>query len=343
MQIIDLRSDTLSLPTAAMRQAMATCAVGNEAYGEDPTVLELEQVAREITGLEDALLVSSGKMGNLVGLLSLYNRGEGVLIGEQSHLHIHECRGISLLTEMHFQILPECEGRPLPEQILAAADSRNNRSAPAAVLCLENTHNYCGGLAIPVPEFSNLIAAVRQANLRVHLDGARIFNAAQKWGVKVSDYTAQLDSVQICLTKSLCAPFGSLLCGSKEFIRTARTWRARVGGAFRQIGFAAAAGLLAMREMPAQMPQDNHHAELFRAALAQAGYAVIQHPWSTNMVFCQPPSGEDCRSTQRRFAEAGIRCSLTPAGELRFCFYRDIDRQAVAVAIERVQESLSTN
>ncbi|MEW5825411.1 MAG: GntG family PLP-dependent aldolase, partial [Candidatus Bipolaricaulota bacterium] len=232
MRFIDLRSDTVTQPTPDMRRAMAEAAVGDDVYGEDPTVGLLEERLAELVGKERGLFVASGTMGNLVALLTHAGRGDEAIVGDLSHTFLYEVGGIAALGSIHPAVLPNTpEGTIEPGEIEAAFRNPEDVHMPRTKLvCLENTHNRCGGIVLS-PEYIDAvrrIAASRGA--AVHLDGARLFNAARALGVPPTRWTASVDSVMVCLSKGLGAPVGSVLCGSREFIRAARRLRKMVGG-----------------------------------------------------------------------------------------------------------------
>jgi threonine aldolase len=248
MKPIDLRSDTVTLPTNAMREAMSIAPVGDDVYGEDPTINLLEARMAETLGKEAGLFIASGTMGNLVALLSHAGRGDEVILGDLSHTFLYEVGGISALGSIHPHQLPDqIDGTIDLERIrLALRDPGDPHAPPTRMIVLENTHNLCGGIALTVDYCNQVAALAREHQLIMHLDGARLFNAAIALGCPITDLTQQFHSVTVCLSKGLGAPVGSVLCGSKEFIHRAHRMRKMVGGGMRQAGILAAAGLYAM-------------------------------------------------------------------------------------------------
>lgn len=269
MRIIDLRSDTITRPTPAMREAMARAEVGDDVFGEDPTVNRLQDMAAERLGKEAALFVASGTMGNLVCLLSHCGRGDEMIVGDQAHTYIYEQGGSAALGGIHPRPLPNQPDGTIRLQDIEAAIRADNEHFPRTrLICLENTHNRCGG-AVLTPEYMQAVGRLaRRHGLALHLDGARIFNAAVALGVDVKELAADADSVTFCLSKGLAAPVGSLVCGSREFIAKARRARKVVGGGWRQAGVIAAAGIVALEQMVERLAEDHANARRLAEGLA---------------------------------------------------------------------------
>ena len=270
MHPIDLRSDTVTLPTPRMRQAMAQAEVGDDVFGEDPTVNRLEAMAAERMGKEAGLFVASGTMGNLVALLTHCGRGDEVILGDQSHTFLYEAGGSAALGGIHPHPLPNNPDGTIDPQCIEAAIRPENVHFPRTrLICLENTHNRCGG-AVLSPEYMAQVGDIaRRHGLAVHLDGARIFNAAIALGVEPTALTRDVDSVTFCLSKGLSAPVGSVLCGSAEFIAEARRARKILGGGMRQAGVIAAAGIVALEEMVDRLAEDHANARRLAEGLAE--------------------------------------------------------------------------
>ncbi len=268
--LIDLRSDTVTLPSPAMREAIARAALGDDVYGEDPTVNRLEALAAELVGKEAAVLVTSGTMGNLAALLAHGQRGERVICGDECHIYLYEAGGASALGGMVYHTLPTAPDGTLPLERLRAAlaPTSDSHQAPAGVLCLENTHNRCGGTVLPLAYLEAAYAAAGEAGLPLHLDGARVFNAAVALGVEVAAITRHVDSVQFCLSKGLAAPVGSLVAGPRAFVERVRRVRKQLGGGMRQAGIIAAAGIVALTEMVERLDEDHANARLLAEGLA---------------------------------------------------------------------------
>ncbi len=293
MQTIDLRSDTVTRPTDAMRAAMARAVVGDDVYGEDPTVRVLEERMADLLGKEAGLFVASGTMGNLVALLAHAGRGDEIILGDLSHTFLYEAGGSAALGSLHSHLLPNLEDGTLDlERVrLAMRDPENPHDPLSRMIVLENTHNRCGGIALTA-EYCRQVADIARANgLVIHLDGARLFNAAVGLSRSPADLTAMFDSVTVCLSKGLGAPVGSVLCGPKDFIRDALRIRKMLGGGMRQVGILAAAGLYALDHHLDRLADDHANAlhlargisEIPGLACAQAS-PPLRGAW-TNLVY----------------------------------------------------------
>ncbi len=285
MRVIDLRSDTVTQPTPAMREAMARAEVGDDVFGEDPTVNRLEAVAAERMGKEAALFVASGTMGNLVALLAHCGRGDEVILGDLSHTFLFEQGGMAALGGITPWPVPnQPDGTLRLEDIERAIREDNIHFPRTRLVCLENTHNMCNGTPLTAEYTAQVARLAHARGLRVHLDGARIFNAAAALGVDVRELVREVDSVMFCLSKGLCAPVGSLVCGSAEFIAGARRARKVLGGGMRQAGVLAAAGLVALEQMAGRVGEDNARAR--RLAEGLAGIPGVEvAPTATNILY----------------------------------------------------------
>ncbi len=268
--LIDLRSDTVTQPTPAMREAMYRAELGDDVYGEDPTVNRLERMAAERTGKQAAVFVSSGTMGNLCAVLAHCGRGDDALLGDECHSDNSEAGGGSALGGVVYHVIPTNRDGTLPLDKLAGAvrNSYDSHQASTRLVCLENTHNRCGGVVVPPSYMAEVKAFADSRGLAVHLDGARVFNAAVALGQDVKVITQHVDSVTFCLSKGLAAPVGSLLCGSEAFIARARRVRKMVGGGMRQAGVLAAAGIVALEEMVDRLAEDHANARTLAEGLA---------------------------------------------------------------------------
>ena len=283
---IDLKRDTVTKPGLEMRKAMSEAEVGDDVYGEDPTVARLEKTGAELLGKEAALYVTSGTQGNLVSLLTHCSRGDGVLLGRDSHILNYEGGGLSALGGL--VPLPVDDAKSLPsvaELNSALPDAGNVHFVRAKLMCLENTHNRGGGHASTPQEIAERSDWAHGHGLSVHLDGARLFNASAALGVEPSEIAKSVDSVQICLSKGLGAPLGSLICSTGEFVTRARYWRKKVGGGLRQAGIVAAAGLFALERNIGLLAEDHENARLIKKILQEGGLRVIDVKRPTNMVY----------------------------------------------------------
>jgi threonine aldolase len=287
MSTIDLRSDTITQPTPAMRLAMAEAEVGDDVFGDDPTVNCLEAEAAARMGKEAAVFVTSGTMGNLAAALSHCGRGDEAILGHLSHTYINEQGGLAAVGSIHPRAVPNrIDGTLDLNDVEAAVRTDNIHYPRSRLIMVENTHNLCNGVPLPAAYMQELGALARRHGLKVHVDGARIFNAAIALGVDVRELTADADSVTFCLSKGLGAPVGSVLCGERDFIHRARRARKVLGGGMRQAGVIAAAGLVALREMVDRLAEDHANACALADGLAEMpGIEVDPAVSRTNIVY----------------------------------------------------------
>ena len=287
MDKIDLRSDTVTWPTPRMRRAMANASVGDDVYGEDPTVNKLQEMAARRMGMEAGLFVASGTMGNLVAILTHCGRGDEMIIGDISHTFLHEVGSASALGGVHPHTVPvRDDGTIARDDIRAAIRNPSDlHYPPTRLICLENTQGATGGMPLSAEYTRSVVELAREHGLKVHVDGARIFNAAVALGCEAKELVAGVDSVSFCLSKGLCAPVGSVLCGSAEFIERARKIRKMLGGGMRQVGILAAAGIVALEEMTGRLAEDHRRAKMLAEGLATVpGLIVEPERVKTNMV-----------------------------------------------------------
>jgi threonine aldolase len=344
MKIIDLRSDTVTLPTPAMRQAMAQAEVGDDVYGEDPNVNNLQDLAASLVGKEAGLFVPSGTMSNLTAVLTHCDRGDEVILGNKSHTFLFEGGGISALGSVHScQIPNQPDGTLVLEDIQNAIRPDDIHHPVTRLICLENTHNRCGGVALSCDYTHQVGELARQYNLQLHLDGARLFNAAIAQGVSAKELAAPVDSVSICLSKGLSAPVGSVLCGSKDFIQRALRIRKQLGGGMRQAGILAAAGLVALETMVERLAEDH-----LRAARLAEGLRSIpglqtdpEKPY-TNMVFLNLLNGTElnAREISRRLTDRGIKVGVVGLQRFRLVTHYGIEDADIEQTIAAFAEVL---
>lgn len=287
MDRIDFRSDTVTWPTPAMREAMAHAAVGDDVYGEDPTVNQLEALAAAKTGKEAGLFVASGTMGNLIAILTHATRGEEAICGQDAHTYLWEAGGMASLGGVVPHPLPTDEiGRMDLAQIEASIRPDNPHLPQSRLILVENSYGDKHGYPIPTDYFAAVRKIADQHNLAVHMDGARLFNAATALNLPAADITRHVDSVTFCLSKGLCAPTGSVLCGTAEFIHQARRVRKSLGGGMRQAGILAAAGIISLNEIAERLDEDHARAQQLAQGLAQIPGIIVQPEMvKTNMVF----------------------------------------------------------
>ncbi|MDR2712525.1 MAG: low specificity L-threonine aldolase [Clostridiales bacterium] len=316
-RIIDLRSDTVTLPTGAMYQAMLSAPLGDDVYGDDPTVNRLEEVGAKMVGKEAGLFVPSGTMGNLLGVMANTQPGEQAVLDSQSHIYYYEAGGLSRIAGLLAWPVATEKGWPAPE-VLAAADRGENIHFPRiSLLCLENTHNRAGGAVISEEQTKASCDHAHARGWRVHLDGARLFHAAVALDLDIARLTAPVDTVMFCLSKGLAAPVGSLLAGDGETIAKARRYRKLLGGGMRQAGILAAAGLVALEEMTERLAADHLLARQLAGLLAALPGAKAPPP-ETNIVMFHLPEGIDEKDYLTMLAKSGLLCNSFGPGVLRF-------------------------
>lgn len=339
-RIVDLRSDTVTLPTPAMRKAMYEAELGDDVLGEDPTVNRLESLAAEKVGKEAALFVPSGTMGNLVSILTHCRRGDEVIMGDQAHSFVFEVGAASVFGGLQVHTVPnEPNGMLDPQNVSGAIRGGDIHFPPTGLVCLENTQNKCGGLALSPEQMNSVCVPVRERGIPVHLDGARIFNAAVALGVDVKDLTRNVDSVMFCLSKGLCAPVGSMVAGSAEFILKARRNRKMVGGGMRQAGVLAAAGVIALTEMVDRLAEDHQNANLLAEGLrGTKGIRLELHGIQTNMVFFtllgDGMTPAELRSSLER---EGVKFGYYAGGLFRAVTHHGIEQDDIHFAAETLQ------
>ena len=337
MRVIELRSDTFTKPTPAMRKAMAEAEVGDDQYGEDPTVNRLEKRASEIVGKEAGVYVPSGMMGNLCGVLSQAQRTDEVIIGDLGHIIQNEMSAPFVLGGIVPRIVPSGDGLPALED-LAKAVRPQGMYARTSLICIENSHNNCGGTVITAQETKAVVDFAHARGIRVHLDGARIFNAAAALDVDVKELTRDVDTVQFCFSKGLAAPVGSILCGDAETVGKARRVRKVLGGAMRQAGVIAAAALVGLEEMRGRLVEDNRNAKRLAEGLARIpGLRCDAKRVVTNIVsFEVDPAASDAGAFQKACAERGLRFSryLGNSPRLRAVTHLDVSGDDIDSALE---------
>ena len=344
MRTIELRSDTFTMPTPAMRRAMADAEVGDDQYGEDPTVNRLEKRAADIVGKDAGVYVASGMLGNLCGVLSQTERGDEVILGDLAHIYQNEMGASFVLGSIQPRLVPNRDGCPTLEDVEAAI--RPQGMFPrTSVVCLENSHNNCGGSVLTVAQTRAVAELAHRRGLRVHLDGARIFNAAVALGVDAKELCAPVDTVQFCFSKGLSAPVGSILCGTAETVAKARRVRKLLGGAMRQAGVIAAAALVGLEEMRDRLAEDHRNAKTLAQGLAGIGGVRIDaERVVTNIVsFEIAPDWMDTGAFTKACAERGLRLSryLGNSPRLRAVTHYGIERSDIDDALAIVDAVLS--
>ncbi len=336
-QLIDLRSDTVTKPSAAMRAAMAAADVGDDVYGEDPTVALLERETAAALGKEEALFVASGTMGNLVSVLAHCARGEEAIVGDQAHHFLYESGSAATFGGIQLRPVPNHGGELDPDEVERAVRGSDIHFPRTALLCLENTHNRGGGRPLSVARTEALTAVARRRGFPVHLDGARLFNAAVALGVPATALTNSVDSVSICFSKGLGAPVGSAVAGNRAFVERARKVRKMAGGGMRQAGVIAAAALIALRDGPKRLHEDHANAKSFAAALASGGeFEVDPAAVTTNIIMFSLPqkSPIDPVALVVAWREAGVLANHVGYGRFRAVTHLDVTGEQVVRAAQ---------
>lgn len=340
MNVIDLRSDTVTKPTAAMRSAMAAAEVGDDVYGEDPTVNRLEKRAAEIFGREASIFVPTGTMGNQIAIRLHTQHGQEVICEARSHVLDWEMAMVSAFAGCAPRTVEGDRGVMSWEKIARAIAPKIYYRAATGLICVENTHNMAGGTVTPLPVLEEIWSGARDAGLPTHLDGARVFNASCALGVSVADLTRGFDTVMFCLSKGLGAPVGSMLVGSRKVIDSARGFRKALGGGMRQAGVLAAAGLIALEEMPWRLHEDHANAKMLAETVAGcSGVSIDMESVQTNIVIFKLAGGGAGEFVSRMKAK-GVLCSAIGPEAVRLVTHYDVDRTACEKAAALLVEEL---
>lgn len=337
-RVIDLRSDTVTLPSDAMRRAIAEAPVGDDVLGEDPSVIQLEAVAAERTGKEASLYVASGTMSNLVAIMTHCGRGDEAIVGSESHILHYEVASAAGVAGVQLRsVTNDARGRFDPDEVRSLIRGENVHFPRTALLCLENTQNRCGGAVIAQEHVEELAAVAHERGVRVHLDGARIFNAAVAQGLPVATLAAPADSIGFCLSKGLGAPVGSVLCGDAGFIARARKMRKMLGGGMRQAGVIAAAGVYALEHMVERLAEDHEHARQLARGLAQLPMVELDpQRIETNIVIFRVRG--DWQEFARALNAAGVLASVYGERTMRMVTHAGIDRADIDDVLARVRD-----
>jgi len=340
--MINLRSDTVSKPTAAMRRAIAAAEVGDDYYREDPTVIALEEKAADLFGKEAAMFVFSATMANVVSVLSQTKRGQSVILEESSHIYNNEAGFLAAFGGLTPRTVQGKQGRMSPGQVEAAVFPTAVLHPQTSLLCLENTHNFAGGACLSIDQTKALADTARSVGLKIHLDGARIFNSAVGQGVSVRELVSEVDSVTVCLTKGLGCPVGALVLGREGFVADARRWRQAAGGGMRQAGIVAAAGIVALDTMVDRLADDHANARRLAFLLAEAGLVLDHSPEEveTNIVFAEIPGDlMDADEFATGLAAEGVRVNPPKDRRIRLITHHNVsadDIEAAGAAVRRV-------
>jgi len=337
--MIDLRSDTVTKPTAEMRKAMAEAEVGDDVYGEDPTVNRLEELAAEMFGKEAALFVASGTMGNQVSIMAHTQRGDEVILEADSHIFWYEAGAMSVLSGVMPHPIKGNNGAMDPEEVRRAIRPKDIHFPRTSLISIENTHNRSGGRVVPLENFKAIYEIAKQFDMNVHIDGARIFNAAIASNVPVKEYAKYADSLMFCLSKGLCAPVGSIVVGSKEFIERARKARKILGGGMRQAGVLAAAGIVALTKMVDRLREDHENAKFLAVKLREIGYMVNPEEVETNMVILRTDNLRvNAHQLLKAMKERGVLAVAFSDSSIRLVTHNDVSRSDILRALDVLEK-----
>lgn len=340
MQYIDLRSDTVTVPTDEMREAMYKAEVGDDVYGEDPTVRKLEEMAAEMLGKEAALLVTSGTQGNQVSVMTHTHPGEEIIVEENCHIITYEVGGIGYLSGVQTKALKSNKGVLNPEDVEKAIRPKDIHYPVTSLICLENTHNRAGGTVTPIEIMKEIYEIAKNHNIPVHLDGARIFNAATYLKVDVREIAKYADSVMFCLSKGLCAPIGSVVVGTKDFIEKARKYRKMLGGGMRQAGFIAAAGIVALEKMTKRLQEDHDNARFLAEGLKDIpGINLDLETVQTNIVMTDiSGTGMTGKELSLKLKEHGILINGGNDFAVRFVTHYYISKKDIEKTLDAIEK-----
>ncbi|MDD4569184.1 MAG: low-specificity L-threonine aldolase [Tepidanaerobacteraceae bacterium] len=338
MHYIDLRSDTVTQPTKEMRDSIYHAQVGDDVYNEDPTINRLEEMAAEMLGKQAGMFVPSGTQGNQICVMTHTQPGEEIILEEKCHIITYEVGGIGRLSGVQAKLLHGNKGVMAPEDIEAAIREEDIHQPKTGLICLENTHNRAGGTVIPMDILKKTYEVAKKHNIPVHMDGARVFNAATYLKLPVKEIAQYTDSVMFCLSKGLCAPVGSMVVGSNEFIQKARKYRKMLGGGMRQAGFLAAAGIVSLEKMTLRLQDDHYHAQLLAKGLNRiAGIKVDMDTVQTNIIICDI-SGLKMTGTEfsQRLYDKGIKINGGSASTIRFVTHYWIKEEDIEITLNAV-------
>jgi len=340
MKFIDLRSDTVTMPTDKMREEMFKAVVGDDVYGDDTTIIELEEYAAKLICKEAALFVPSGTFGNQLALLTHCRRGDEVILGDDCHIVAHEVGGASVIAGVQLRTLKSDNGVLNPEEVKSKIREEDIHYPETGLICVENAHS--NGRVIPLENMEAIYKIGQENNIPVHLDGARVFNAATYLGVDVSEVTKNCDSVMFCLSKGLCSPVGSILGGTKEFIDKARKGRKLMGGGLRQAGILGAAGLISLKEMTQRLKEDHQNAILLGEKLSTIpGIEVNFQDIHINMVYFNIKNNNNVENLSEILYSKGIKINPPENGVVRFVTHYWISKDDIYYVVDTLKEILS--
>ncbi len=337
--MIDFRSDTVTKPTKAMREAMANAVVGDDVYGDDPTINELERLGASMTGFEASLFVPSGTMGNQLGIYTHTNRGDEIIVGKSAHIKNYEVGAAAVISGVSYHLIEEDNGMLPLKEIIKGIRGDDIHHPDTSLICLENAHG--SGVVLPLDYMKQVYKIAQDNDLKVHLDGARLFNAAVSLGVDVKEITKYVDSVTFCLSKGLASPIGSLLCGSTKFIRKARRGRKLLGGGMRQVGILGACGLISLQDMTKRLYIDHENAKYLADKLSQIeGFDVDYDHLEINMVFVS--SQYDFEKMADYLKEKDIIIGGYKGNEIRIAIHNDISLEDIDLLVKEINNYVRT-
>ncbi|MGD6775059.1 low-specificity L-threonine aldolase [Sutcliffiella horikoshii] len=341
--MIDLRSDTVTKPTKEMRKASYEAEVGDDVYGEDPTVTLLEEKAAEILGKEAALFVTSGTQGNQIAVLTHCRPGNEILLEEESHIFYYESGAVAALAGVQTRTIPGVNGIMNPQDIESAIRGEDQHFPETGLICIENTHNRAGGAVVPVSNMAEIFKVAQRHAIPVHVDGARLFNAAASTCLSIREFTKHCDTVQICLSKGLGAPVGSIIAGSNGFIKRARKWRKRLGGGLRQVGIIAAPGLIALTQMTERLSEDHENAKFLADGLRGMNPLTIVNAVDTNIVVVDV-AGLAMKADQfvHALKEKGVLAVTFGPTLVRLTTHFDVSRRDMETVISTIDEIVNS-
>lgn len=344
MRKIDLRSDTVTLPSEEMLEAISNAKLGDDVYGEDPTVIELQEKAAKILGMEAALLVCSGTMGNICGTVGQTNKGDEIILEQNCHIFLHEQGSSAVIGGLHTKTIPGKNGYLItPEQLEEAIRGDDVHYPITSLVSIENTHNMSGGKVWTEEQTQTLFKTAKNHNLKIHVDGARIFNAAVALGVPAEKLVKGADSVQFCLSKGLACPIGSIIAGSQEFIQKALRVRKLLGGGMRQAGIIAAPGIIALEKMIDRLKDDHKNSKLLAKGLSDVkGIKVQESP--TNLLFIDiSETGISGQKFKKQLAKSGIIVSSRWDTKFRLVTHFGIEQEDIEFVIEKIAAIVEQN
>lgn len=339
MKKFDFRSDTVTKPTQSMRDAMFIAEVGDDVYGDDPTVIELEIMSANLLGKEAALFIPSGTFGNQLALLTHTKRGDEVILGDACHIMMHEVGAAAVIAGVQLRTVPTVNGHMDASVVRAMIREEDLHYPDTGLICIENAHS--SGAVIPLEEMVEIYNVAKAHDIPVHLDGARIFNAAVALGVSARQIAAEADSVMFCLSKGLCAPIGSMLVGNQSFINRARKNRKLMGGGLRQAGIIAAAGLIALKEMTERLNEDHDNAKYLAKELSKIdGISVFEDRLDINMVFCEIKNIKNHEDFVNSILDKGLLINGPELGEYRFVTNYWTQKESVDLLVQSIKEAI---